>query len=143
MKTDVGSIVEQLTINRKTLQEGGFYEEETDFKVKTTDNLVDDVKNYYRNEKNSGFSLGFQKTDEDSNFLVRRGEVTILTGSSGSGKTTFLSQVLLNLMTYTNVLVASIALYSFMNRICVDEMDIGQISSQLVCVHVNEMVITV
>jgi len=107
MKTDVGSIVEQLTINRKTLQEGGFYEEETDFKVKTTDNLVDDVKNYYRNEKNSGFSLGFQKTDEDSNFLVRRGEVTILTGSSGSGKTTFLSQVLLNLMTYTNVLVAS------------------------------------
>ena len=83
MKTDVGSIVEQLTINRKTLQEGGFYEEETDFKVKTTDNLVDDVKNYYRNEKNSGFSLGFQKTDEDSNFLVRRGEVTILTGSSG------------------------------------------------------------
>ena len=107
MKLDVGSIVEQLTINRKTLQEGGFNEEETDFKVKTTDILIDDVKNYYRNEKNSGFSLGFQKTDEDSNFLVRRGEVTILTGSSGSGKTTFLSQVLLNLMTYTNVLVAS------------------------------------
>ena len=57
MKTDVGSIVSQLTINRKTLQEGGFYEEQTDFKVKTTDDLLDDVKNYYRNEKNSCFSL--------------------------------------------------------------------------------------
>jgi len=107
MKIDVGSVVKQLTINRKTLQEGGFYEEETDFKVKTTDDLITDVKNYYRNEKNSGFSLGFQKTDEDSNFLCKRGELTILTGSSGSGKTTFLSQVMLNLMHYTNVLIAS------------------------------------
>ena len=69
--------------------------------------MLPDVINYFKEEKGAGFSLGLQKTDQDYNFLIRKGEVTILTGSSGSGKTTFLSQVLLNLMDYTNVLVAS------------------------------------
>ena len=103
----IKDIVEQLTITKETLMKGGYYEEETDFKVKSTDTLLEDVKRYYAEEKNSGYSLGFQKTDEEGNFLIRKGEVTILTGSSGSGKTTFLSQVLLSVMEHTNVLVAS------------------------------------
>ena len=107
IKPNIKEMMEQLTITRETLLEGGYYEEETDFKVKSTDTLLEDVKKYYKEEVGSGFSLGFQKTDVDCNFLIRRGEVTILTGSSGSGKTTFLSQVLLNVMNYTNVLVAS------------------------------------
>tara|TARA_R100000781_G_C4077682_1_gene126643 strand:+ start:778 stop:1692 length:915 start_codon:yes stop_codon:yes gene_type:complete len=104
---NVDQVISQLTINRETLMKDGFYESKTDFKVKSTDTLLEDVKRYYKEEKNSGFSLGFRKTDEDSNFLIRKGEVTILTGSSGSGKTTFLSQTLLNVMEHTNVLVAS------------------------------------
>ena len=104
---NINEMMSQLTITKDTLQKGGYYEEETDFKVKSTDTLLPDVINYFKEEKGAGFSLGLQKTDQDYNFLIRKGEVTILTGSSGSGKTTFLSQVLLNLMGYTNVLVAS------------------------------------
>jgi len=104
---NINEMMSQLTITKDTLQKGGYYEEETDFKVKSTDTLLPDVINYFKEEKGAGFSLGLQKTDQDYNFLIRKGEVTILTGSSGSGKTTFLSQVLLNLMDYTNVLVAS------------------------------------
>lgn len=104
---NINEMMSQLTITRDTLQKGGYYEEETDFKVKSTDTLLPDVIKYFKEEKGSGFSLGFRKTDEEHNFLIRKGEVTILTGSSGSGKTTFLSQVLLNVMDSTNVLVAS------------------------------------
>ena len=104
---NINEMMSQLTITKDTLQKGGYYEEETDFKVKSTDTLLPDVINYFKEEKGAGFSLGLQKTDQDYNFLIRKGEVTILTGSSGFGKTTFLSQVLLNLMDYTNVLVAS------------------------------------
>ena len=100
-------IINQLTITKEVLQKGGYYEEEQDFKVRTTDFLLPEVIKYFKEEKGSGFSLGFDKTDSDCNFLVRKGEVTILTGSSGSGKTTFLSQVLMNIMQTTNVLVAS------------------------------------
>ena len=104
---NVNQMMRQLTITKETLMKGGYYEEKTDFKVKSTDTLLPEVIKYFNEEKGSGFSLGFQKTDADYNFLIRKGEVTILTGSSGSGKTTFLSQVLLNVVTYTNVLVAS------------------------------------
>jgi len=107
MSVNVNDVVSQLVITKEKLLADGFYQEEKDFKVKTTDTLLPDVLKYFKEERGSGFSLGFRKTDENYNFLIRNGEVTILTGSSGSGKTTFLSQVLLNLMTYTNVLVAS------------------------------------
>ena len=82
-------LMNQLTITKEVLMKGGYYEAKEDFKVRTTDYLLPEVIKYFKEEKGSGFSLGFQKTDVDCNFLIRKGEVTILTGSSGSGKTTF------------------------------------------------------
>ena len=76
---NINEMMSQLTITKDTLQKGGYYEEETDFKVKSTDTLLPDVINYFKEEKGAGFSLGLQKTDQDYNFLIRKGEVTILT----------------------------------------------------------------
>ena len=102
---NVGEIVNQLTVTKQQIISEGFYEDVEDFKIKSTDNFYDDVIKYYRDEKNSGYSLGWQKTELD--FMVRPGEITCLTGSSGSGKSMILSQILLHLMNYTKVLVAS------------------------------------
>ena len=107
MENSVGEIIDQITVNKEIIYKSGYYEKVEDFKLKNTSDIAEDVKRYFNEEKGLGLSLGFETLDVDDHFKARRGEVTILTGSSGSGKTTFLSQVLLNLMTYTNVLVAS------------------------------------
>lgn len=103
----LADVLSQLTISKEVLHKNGYYDQVEDFKVKTTDSLVDDVKRYFKEEKGKGLSLGFESMDIDDKFLLRQGEVTILTGSSGSGKTTFLSQALLNIMKSKNVMVAS------------------------------------
>jgi|TARA_R110000787_G_scaffold43646_3_gene106904 twinkle protein len=102
---NTGDVVRQLTVTKEQVVAEGYYETTEDFKIKSTDNLYDDVIKYYNEEKNSGYSMGWRKTDPD--FLVRKGEVTCITGSSGSGKSMILSQILLHLMNYTKVLVAS------------------------------------
>jgi len=102
---NVGEVVEQLTITKQELISEGYYEDKEDFKIKSTDDMYDDVIKYYRQEKNSGYPLGWAKTSPD--FMIRKGETTCITGSSGSGKSMILSQILLHVMNYTKVLVAS------------------------------------
>jgi twinkle protein len=62
---------------------------------------------YFNTEIHSGKTLGFIKT-EDS-FRVRPSELTVLTGVSGHGKSLWLSQVILSLMTQgTKCLLSSL-----------------------------------
>lgn len=107
MENSVGEIIDQITVNKEIIYKSGYYEKVEDFKLKNTSDIAEDVKRYFNEEKGLGLSLGFEALDVDDHFKARKGELTILTGSSGSGKTTFLSQCLLYMMRRTNVMVAS------------------------------------
>lgn len=102
MKT-IGEIVEQLTITKNDVDAWG--EHKTDFKIKNTQSFSEDVVKYYREEISSGYPLPFRKTEET--FRVRKGELTIITGVSGHGKSMWLSQVILYLTKMTKCLIAS------------------------------------
>jgi hypothetical protein len=95
MKLD--EIIDKLTISKQTITE--YYNEgygTSEFKIKDTSVFTDDVIKYFSEELNSGFSLGFVKTEED--FRVRPAELTVVTGISSHGKSLWLSQVVLSIM---------------------------------------------
>lgn len=48
-------IINQLTITKEVLQKGGYYEEEQDFKVRTTDFYYLKLLNILRKKKGVGF----------------------------------------------------------------------------------------
>ena len=83
-------------------------EKKSEFSIITTTDLREKVHSYYNGDGLSqGYSLGWNITDLD--FRIRQHEITILTGSNGSGKTMWLSQVCLNmLMNETKCLIASL-----------------------------------
>ena len=43
----LADVLSQLTISKEVLHKNGYYDQVEDFKVKTTDSLVDDVKKYF------------------------------------------------------------------------------------------------
>lgn len=55
---NTGDVVRQLTVTKEQVVAEGYYEITEDFKIKSTDNLYDDVIKYYNEEKNSGYSMG-------------------------------------------------------------------------------------
>jgi len=95
MKLD--EIIDKLTVSKETITE--YYNSgygTSEFKIKDTSVFTDDVIKYFAQELNSGYSLGWVKTEED--FRVRRSEVSVITGISSHGKSLWLSQVVLSLM---------------------------------------------
>jgi twinkle protein len=101
----VGDVMKRLTITKSDVDEWTG-EHVTDFKIKTTLEYADDLLKYYNGEFNQGLSLGWSKTDDY--FRVRMGELTIVQGVSGSGKTMWLSQVTMYLLGTKKVMIASL-----------------------------------
>ncbi len=105
---NLADVMESLTVDKKVINE--YYEKEyqhAEFKIKSTDIFTEDVIKYFNDEMHSGKSLGFIKTEED--FRIRPAELTVLTGVSGHGKSMWLSQVILSLMTQdTKCLISSL-----------------------------------
>ena len=95
---NLGDAMESLTVNQSVITD--YYQQKeyahAEFKVKDTSVFTNDVLRYFNTEIHSGKTLGFIKT-EDS-FRVRPSELTVLTGVSGHGKSMWLSQVILSLM---------------------------------------------
>ncbi len=74
-------------------------------KIKTPKDYVDDVKSYFNDDLTSGLALPFNTTHSD--FRVREGEVTLVTGYSGHGKSAWLNYVMLHLLQQQNSMIAS------------------------------------
>ena len=65
-------------------------------KIKRPSEYLDDVEKYFSEDLTGGLELPFKKTVDD--FKIRMGEITLVTGYSGHGKSAWLNQVMLALM---------------------------------------------
>ena len=74
-------------------------------KIKSPSQYADEVESYFSDDLNGGIPLPFEKTLDD--FKVRFGELTIVSGYSGHGKTMWLSYVMLHLLKDTKTLIGS------------------------------------
>ena len=74
-------------------------------KIKSPNEYLDDVKSYFNDDLTSGLGLPFHKTHTD--FRVRSGEVSIVTGYSGHGKSAWLNYVMLHLLQQQKTMIAS------------------------------------
>ena len=102
---NAGEIIDQLIITKEQVDEATGKIIPEDFKIKSSQSYYDPLQKYYAEDKGAGYSLPWAKTD--GHFAVRLGELTILQGVSGHGKSMMLSQIFLYLMHYTKVLIAS------------------------------------
>jgi twinkle protein len=102
---NVEKILDHLVITKEQVDEATGKIISEDFKIKSAQGYYEQLKKYYASEKGAGYSLPWAKTD--GKFAVRLGELTILQGVSGHGKSMMLSQIFLYLMHYTKVLIAS------------------------------------
>jgi len=74
-------------------------------KIKTPKDYVGDVKSYFNEDLTSGLALPFNTTHSD--FRVRSGEVSLVTGYSGHGKSAWLNYVMLHLLQQQKSMIAS------------------------------------
>ena len=74
-------------------------------KIKTPKDYVGDVKSYFNDDLTSGLALPFNTTHSD--FRVRSGEVSLVTGYSGHGKSAWLNYVMLHLLQQQKSMIAS------------------------------------
>ena len=74
-------------------------------KIKSPKEYLDDVKSYFNDDLTSGLGLPFHKTHTD--FRVRSGEVTLVTGYSGHGKSAWLNYIMLHLLQQQKTMIAS------------------------------------
>jgi|TARA_R110000765_G_scaffold320373_1_gene412369 twinkle protein len=74
-------------------------------KIKSPSLYKDDIMSYFSDDVKGGLPLPYMKTEED--FRIRMGELTIVSGYSGHGKTAWLSHVMLHLCKTTKALIAS------------------------------------
>jgi len=104
MDKTAGEIFDRLTVTKDEVDEYTG-ERKTDFKIKDTESYVEEVIDYFFNEQTSGYPLPFSKMEEE--FRIREGELTIVQGISGHGKSMWLNQVILYLTKVTKCLIAS------------------------------------
>ena len=74
-------------------------------KIKRPSEYVDAVEQYFSTDLTGGISLPFINTDQ--HFKVRMGEVSVVTGYSGHGKSAWLNQCILGLMKHEKTMIAS------------------------------------
>jgi len=74
-------------------------------KIKRPSEYLDDVEKYFSEDLTGGLELPFKKTIDD--FKIRMGEITLLTGYSGHGKSAWLNQVIIGLMKQEKTMIAS------------------------------------
>jgi ABC-type sugar transport system ATPase subunit len=87
----VGQIVNQLIITKEQVDEATGKIVPADYKIKSSQGYYEQLQKYYAEEKGAGYSLPWAKTD--GHFAVRLGELTILQGVSGHGKSMMVSQI--------------------------------------------------
>ena len=105
----VGDIVNELTIDSNKINELTG-EMEQKFSIITTSDLKEEIYEYYKNGIKKGKGLGFHNTNEG--FLIRDHELSIVSGTNGSGKTMWLSQVILSqLKENTKCIIASLEMH--------------------------------
>lgn len=104
---NLNDAINKLTVSQQEVN--NFYNGETygnEFKIKSANIFIDDLIKYYSTEIHAGKTLPWTKTHDK--FHVRPGEVTLVTGPSGHGKSMWLSQVILHLMKSSICLVSSL-----------------------------------
>ena len=74
-------------------------------KIKSPNDYLEDVKSYFNDDLTSGLALPFGNTHTD--FRVRSGEVSLVTGYSGHGKSAWLNYVMLHLLQQQRAMIAS------------------------------------
>ena len=74
-------------------------------KIKRPSEYVDAVEQYFSTDLMGGISLPFINTDKD--FKVRMGEISVVTGYSGHGKSAWLNQCILGLLKKEKTMIAS------------------------------------
>ena len=74
-------------------------------KIKRPSEYLDAVESYFSDDLTGGIELPFDKTVYD--FKVRMGEVSLVTGYSGHGKSAWLNFVMLHLMKHEKTMIAS------------------------------------
>jgi len=74
-------------------------------KIKRPSEYVDAVESYFSDDLTGGIELPFEKTHYD--FKVRMGEITLVTGYSGHGKSAWLNYVMLHLLKKEKTMIAS------------------------------------
>ena len=74
-------------------------------KIKSPNEYLDEVKSYFNDDLTSGLGLPFHRTHTD--FRVRSGEVSLVTGYSGHGKSAWLNYVMLHLLQQQKSMIAS------------------------------------
>ena len=74
-------------------------------KIKRPSEYLDDVEKYFAEDLTGGLELPFKKTVDD--FKIRMGEISLVTGYSGHGKSAWLNQVMLGLMKQEKTMIAS------------------------------------
>ena len=74
-------------------------------KIKRPSEYIDAVEQYFSTDLTGGIPLPFINTDKD--FKVRMGEVSVVTGYSGHGKSAWLNQCILGLMKHEKTMIAS------------------------------------
>ena len=106
---NVGEIIAELTVDSDKIDElTGEIKQK--FSIITTHDIRKDLHEYYRGGIKKGQGLGFHNTNEG--FLIRTHELTIISGTNGSGKTMWLSQVILNqLQSDKKCIVASLEMH--------------------------------
>ena len=87
-------------------------------KIKTPTQYKDEIINFFTEDVMGGLPLPFEKTQSD--FRIRMGELTVVSGYSGHGKTAWLSYCLLHLLKQTKVLIASFEMLpkATLGRLC-------------------------
>ena len=73
--------------------------------IKRPSEYLDAVEQYFAEDLTGGLELPFKKTVDD--FKIRMGEVTLVTGYSGHGKSAWLNQCMLGLMKQEKTMIAS------------------------------------
>ena len=91
-------MIDRLTVSQSVVSD--YYEQQeyahAEFKIKSTNMFEENLHKYFTEEINAGKSLGWIKTEDK--FRLRDGELILVTGVSGHGKSMWLSQVVLSLM---------------------------------------------
>lgn len=105
---NLDQVMDKLTVSKQAIND--YYNSgygSSEFMVKDTSVFTENVVKYFSEEIHSGKSLGWIKTEED--FRIRPAELTVVTGVSGHGKSMWLSQVILSLMSQnTKCLISSL-----------------------------------
>ena len=87
-------------------------------KIKNPSDYTEEVIKHFNEDLTSGLALPFHKTHTD--FRVRDGEVTLVTGYSGHGKSAWLNYVILHLLQQQKSMIASFEMLAktTLSRMC-------------------------